>query len=202
MRMGWLLGWAVPEAWFAPFVYREFRDAEHSFVPAGPDALTRLDAVRQTCDWIVGYSLGAHLLLAAAAEGIVFGRVTLLAPIFAFSREEELGGCVSRTQVRQLTRWLRRDRAAALADFYRRAGLDAPTHLELCTSTEDLTWGLDRLEKGRVTPPAPPHWQLWCGTDDPLLDAARLHELAPATRLVKGTHHPAALLRAMAEDEQ
>lgn len=200
MRMGWLLGWAVPEAWFGPFVCRVFGDAEHTFVPSGPDAWARLDAIR-SCDWIVGYSFGAQLLLSAAANGMVLGRVALLAPIFAFPREEELGGRVARTQVRHLARWLRREPRAALADFYARAGLDVPANLVPRAATEDLLWGLDRLERERVEPPAPAGWHLWCGSDDPLLDAVRLREIAPNTRLVEGTHHPAGLLRALAEDQ-
>lgn len=199
MRMGWLLGWAVPEAWFAPLVYRVFSDAEHTFVPGGPDALTRLGAIR-SCDWIVGYSFGAQLLLSAAAQGMAWGRVALLAPVFAFPREEELGGRVARTQVRHLARWLRRDPPAALADFYARAGLDVPANLAPCAPIEDLLWGLERLENLRVEPPAPAGWRLWCGTDDPLLDAVRLRDIVPNTRLINGTHHPAALLGAMAED--
>ncbi len=201
MKMAWVLGWAVPEAWFAPLVYRAFRDAEHTFIPAGPEAATRIQAL-PSCDWLVGYSLGAQVLLAAAARGMSLGRVTLLAPIFAFPREEALGGRVARTQVRHLARWVRRDAPAALADFYARAGLDVPANLALPTATEELLWGLGCLENERIEPPPPAGWRLWCGTEDTLLDAERLREIAPGTRRVPGTHHPAALLQAMAEDER
>ena len=199
MKMGWLLGWAVPEAWFAPFVHRVFRDAEHTFVPAGPDASSQLAALLP-CDWLVGYSLGAQVLLSAAGKGMGLGRVALLAPIFAFPREEALGGRVTRTQVRYLARWLRRDPPAALADFYARAGLDVPAAPVPQTATEELFWGLRCLESDRIEPPPPPGWRLWCGTDDSLLDAGRLGELVPDLRCVHGTHHPLALLQAMRED--
>lgn len=199
MRMAWVMGWAVPEAWFAPFVHRAFPRAEHTFIPAGPDTSARLGTL-PSCDRLVGYSLGAQVLLAAAAGGRNLGRVTLLAPIFAFPREEALGGRMARTQVRYLARWVRRDAPAALADFYARAGLDVPAHLAPTTATEELLWGLERLEKERIEPPPPPGWRLWCGTEDPLLEAVRLGEIAPGTRRVPGTHHPAALLQAMAED--
>lgn len=199
MRMGWLLGWAVPKAWFASLVYPLLPDAEHTFLPSGPDVLDRLDAI-QPCDWIAGYSFGAQLLLSAAAQGMALGRVALLAPIFAFAREEDLGGRVARTQVRYLARWLRRDPPAALVDFYVRAGLDVPTNLVPSAATADLLWGLERLENLRVEPPPPAGWRSWCGTDDPLIDAVRMREIAPDMQLVKGTHHPAALLRAMAKD--
>lgn len=201
MRMAWLLGWAVPEAWFAPQVRGIFREAEHTFIPAGPETSTRLETL-SSCDWLVGYSLGAQLLLAAAVRGRSLGRVTLLAPIFAFPQEEALGGRVSRTQVRHLARWMRRDPAAALADFYARAGLDVPASFVPQTVTEELLWGLRFLENERIEPPPPPGWRLWCGTEDSLLDAKRLCEVAPQTRWVRGTHHPRELLQAIAEDER
>ena len=53
----------------------------------------------------------------------------------------------------------------------------------------------------REEPPLPAGWHAWCGAEDPLLDAGRLHVLAPEIRVVSGaTHHPAALLRAMAKE--
>lgn len=202
MKMVWILGWAVPEDWFAPFAARRFPAAEHTFIAAGPDTLGQLEAL-SSCDWLVGYSLGAQVLLSAAARGLSFNRVSLLAPIFAFAREENLGGRVARTQVRHLMRWLHRDPVAALTDFYTRAGLDVPAELVPSTATPELLWGLAHLETVRIEPPPPRDWRLWCGTADPLLDANRLSEIVPGIRLVNGgTHHPAALLQSMAEDER
>lgn len=201
MKMVWILGWAVPEKWFAPFAMQAFPNAQHTCIAAGPDTFTRLEAL-PACDWLVGYSLGAQVLLSAAARGQSFKRVSLLAPIFAFPREENLGGRVARTQVRQLVRWLRGDPVAALTDFYARAGLDVPPELVPSSATEDLLWGLAHLETVRIEPPPPRDWRLWCGTADPLLDASRMSEIAPDIRQVDGTHHPLALVQAMAEEER
>ena len=201
MKMVWVLGWAVPEDWFAPFAVRAFPDGEHTFIAAGPETLTQLEAM-PACDWLVGYSLGAQVLLSAAASGLSFKRVSLLAPIFAFAKEENLGGLVARTQVRHLVRWLRRDPVAALTDFYARAGLDVPAELMPSLAMPELLWGLAHLETVRIEPMPPRAWQLWCGTADPLLDAGRLSEIVPDLRLVNGAHHPAALLQAMAEGER
>jgi pimeloyl-ACP methyl ester carboxylesterase len=201
MKMVWILGWAVPEGWFAPFAVRTFPAAEHTFIAAGPDTLVQLEAL-PACDWLVGYSLGAQVLLSAAARGLSFRRVSLLAPIFAFAREENLGGRVDRTKVRYLVRWLRNDPVAALTDFYARAGLDVPAELVPSTATAELLWGLAHLEAVRIEPPPPRDWRLWCGTADSLLDAASLSEIVPGIRQVNGTHHPAALLQAMAEGER
>ena len=197
MRMAWVLGWAVTAEWFAPFARAGFPAGEHQFFPPTIEALARLGAAGGF-DRVVGYSLGAHLLLAHPAV-VGAARVALLAPFFAFSREDSLGGRVARTQVRHLARWLRRDPADALADFYVRAGLVPPPAAP--GTTEELLPGLVFLETGRVAPVLPAGWRAWCGAEDALLDAAALHTLADGVKIVPGgTHHPAALIRAMAED--
>ena len=198
-RMGWVLGWAVPEAWFAALVNEFFSDAEHVCVRAAPHALAQLEAAGPF-DGLTGYSLGALLLLKEPERVSRLGRVGLLAPIFAFAREEQAGGRVARAQVRYLTRWLRRDPAAAVADFFVRAGLDVPPGMKLDSPPDELAWGLERLTDDRVALALPPDWGAWCGADDGLLDAAEINAAVPAVRVVPGgTHHPRALLRAMAE---
>ncbi len=252
-KMGWVLGWAVPETWFAPLARVAFPDAEHVFVASSPTALAQLEAVsgmgilpmsdgraqthgrdaRATSgprarpfDWVVGYSLGSLLLLSDATRAERLGRVALLAPIFAFPREKNAGGRVALAQIRQLVRWLRRDPPEALADFYRRAGLDvpevgrvilnAPVALGSFDNAEsqrrvkdnppylgdlaELAWGLEQLEKTAVEPALPSGWRAWCGENDLLLDVVRLREIAPEIVSVPGGgHHAAALLRTFAE---
>jgi hypothetical protein len=194
MRIGWILGWAVPAVWFRPLAEAGLPGAEHVYFPATPGGMAGYRAAG-SFDWTVGYSLGSLLLL----EARIGGRVGLLSPILSFPSEEKLGGRFSRTQVRQLARWVRADLGAALKDFYRRAGLDIAGDPEL-PPVSDLEWGLDRLASARVDPPLPPGWLGWCGGSDPLLDAARLRELAPEIETVPGAgHHPAPLIRAFAQ---
>jgi hypothetical protein len=196
--MGWLLGWAVPESWFAPMARQAFPGASHTFFAATPGALEQIEAAGPF-DRMAGYSLGAQLLLALPAQAAVGRDVVLLAPFFAFARETGLGGRIARAQVRQLARWLRCDPAAALADFYVRAGLDVPSGAVI-PPLADLLWGLERLENDRMEPRLPAGWRAWCGAEDPLLDAAALQAAVPEVRIVAdATHHPAGLLRVMAE---
>lgn len=199
MRIGWLLGWAVPEEWFASLAREAFPTAEHVFVGAVPGALDQLEKAGPF-DWVGGYSLGALLLLCESARAERLGRIALLAPIFAFPCEAELGGRVAHGQMRQLARWLRRDARTALADFYLRAGLDV-SPASAPTALDGLLWGLESLANDRRAPPLPLGWRAWCGTDDALLDADRLHAFAPSVQIVPGaTHHPGALLRAFAAE--
>ncbi|HSY54342.1 MAG TPA: methyltransferase domain-containing protein [Opitutaceae bacterium] len=200
MKIGWLMGWAVPETWFAPLVRQALPEAEHVFVAAEPDALAQLEK-DGPFDWVVGYSLGSLLLLREAARASRLGRLALLAPIFAFPHEAELGGRVARAQVKRLSRWLRHDARAALADFYARAGLDVPPEYAPAAATDTLLWGLERLENDCAEAPLPANWRAWCGANDALLDATRLREIAPSVQIVAGAaHHPAALVRAFAKE--
>lgn len=197
MKMGWISGWAVGEAWFHDRVRCIWPEATHVVVPPSEDALSRLEAEGGFAV-VGGYSLGAHLLLAQAARASALAaQVVLLAPIFGFAREDGLGGLSGRTHVRYLRRWLRVDPAAALRDFYLRAGLDIPIENE--PETDGLDWGLEVLERSRVEPPAPEGWQLYCGDVDDLLDAATLRAMSPGLVTVPGAgHHPGELLRVAA----
>ena len=194
MKLAWVLGWAVPEDWFRPFAKALLPEARHVIVSASTAALAQLEAAGPF-DWVIGYSLGSLLLLGEADRASRLGRVALLAPIFSFPREANLGGRVAGAQVRQLARWLRREPEAALADFYRRAGLEVPAAAAKVLELETLLWGLERLEKDRVAPPLPIGWLAWCGAEDALLDAARLQAIEPRVTLVNGaTHHPQELI--------
>lgn len=201
MKMAWVLGWAVPVAWFAQYAEIIFSKAVHVYVEPGPEAWEKLEKAGPV-DALGGYSLGAQLLLEnpTRASGLS-AKIGLFAPIFAFAQEAGLGGKIPRTQVRYLSRWLRREREAALADFYSRTGLDVSASSSNEISPATLEWGLSRLETSEVKPPAPGHWKLYCGTADALLDSARLAQIDPVVNLVPGaTHHPEMLLRAWAEE--
>ncbi len=203
MRIAWILGWAVPEGWFAPLAQAAFPDAEHHFFAAEPNWLEQLRA-DGPWDVVAGYSLGTLLLLQEAeAVGQLTPRVVLLAPVLAFAQEEALGGKVPRTQVRYLARWVRRDPVAALADFYARAGLPGCELAGPLVCTEGLQWGLDKLAQDRFDAPWPRGWTGYVGAEDALLDAGVLVRMQPALNAVAGaSHHPQALMHAWARDCQ
>lgn len=198
-RMAWVLGWAVPECYFSELVHAQFPGIEHVIFEAQENVCDRLEKFGPF-DWIAGYSLGSLLLLKNVERAQRLGRVALLAPIFAFTQEKNKGGQVPLAQLRQLRRWLKNDPRAALADFYQRAGLALSAEHPSTTDLTKLLWGLERLELDEVSPTLPPSWCAWCGEADPLLNAVRLHGMAPGIIVVPGAGHgPPALLRVLAE---
>ena len=200
MRIGWVLGWAVPAAWFAAAAERAWPGAEHVCVPAAPGWVERLEAAGPL-DRVGGYSLGALLLLGERGRlAARWPRAGLLAPVWAFPREAGRGGRVARAQVRALARWVRRDTWAARTDFYQRAGLGAVAgEVE---PVETLAWGLEQLETRAEPPGLPAGWFAAAGAEDALLDAAELARAEPALRVVAGAGHgPEALLHAWAQAE-
>lgn len=200
MRMAWISGWAVPTDWFHALVSSAWPGATHTVVAANAGALDELERLAggEPFDLLGGYSLGSHLLLDDRERaGKLAREVVLLAPIFAFVREEGLGGVGARTHVRYLRRWLRIDPLAALRDFYLRAGLDVTPPAE--PDLQMLDWGLELLERGRIEPPAPAGWRLFCGEVDDLVSAERLQSVCPGVVRVPGSgHHPGGLARAAA----
>lgn len=198
MRIAWVLGWAVPEAWFAPIAQAALPQAEHVFFASSPTWLAEVSAAGPW-DAIAGHSLGTLLLLQeAAAVNRLATRVALLSPVFAFAKEEQLGGKVARAQVKFLARWLKTDRKAALTDFYARAGLTGCGVGD--SSAEVLQWGLGRLTSDRVNLPLPAGWRAYVGANDELLDAEELvRHVSGVIRVPGATHHPEALIRKWSE---
>ena len=194
MHVMWIGGWGVAPECLRPAAERFLPGASHAFFPP-TDSAAEVSAAGEL---VVGWSLGAWRILAAAARGVRFRRqVVLLAPFVAFCSEFGLGGRCSQTQVRWLARWLQRDAPAALQDFYSRAGLGtAPAQLPCAVG--ELLAGLEVL--GRDASPAlrdfaaaglPADWQAVVGDNDPLLEATGVTRALPGCRVLAGAGHRA-----------
>ena len=141
-------------------------------------------------DWVVGHSLGAFLLLRWPERFPAKRGMVLLAPFLGFLREAELGGRVSRRQLKITARYLRKNPLAAVNDFFERADLG------LCADAlpypvEDLAWGLGVLQSETVSEAdlTNLNHRVVLGHRDPLLHANRIAESFPkATILPEGGH--------------
>ena len=183
-----LSGWGI----FPEEVARLFPSGTRAFAPTRENVSALAGAAR-----VVGYSLGAWLLLDAAARGVSFsGSVELYAPFLAFPREAGAGGRVSATQVKFLRRWMKKDPVAAIADFYARAGLSfsAPASADALPYEADaLDEGLRILaeEKIDAVPVVAENWKIVLGENDALLDARAVAEIFSknVVRIVPGGTH-------------
>lgn len=188
-----LSGWGIAPEAVAPL----FPAGTRVLAPTRENVARLAGATR-----VVGYSLGALLLLLEAASRGEFScaDVTLCAPFLAFPREAGAGGRVSATQVKFLRRWLKKDAPAALADFYARAGLSFPPPTEaLPYRVEDLDAGLEILATAELdaVPAAARPWKIVLGENDALLDARAVAAAfsGNSVRLVPaGTHDLRTLL--------
>jgi len=147
-------------------------------------------------DFVVGWSFGAWMIMAAAAGGMAFrSQVLLLAPFVGFCSESGLGGRCSRAQVLWLHRWLKRDPYAALSDFYLRAEL-GPSPAALPYSREGLLEGLERMSEDAsaelrafAARGLPRGWRAVIGARDRLLDGAGVCRSLPGCELVPDAGH-------------
>lgn len=152
-------------------------------------------------DVLIGYSTGAFLLMAEPELAATFERRILLAPFLDFKAESGMGGRTRLAQLKYLLRWLARDPSAALADFYKRAGLGLQPPLELPVSPIDLQWGIERLLHDAQRADALRPFDAHVGSEDSLIDASRLRELAPGVRIHPGLGHDLEdLLKAMVKE--
>lgn len=197
-RRGWLCGWSLDTAAFAEACRHAFPGEEPIVEPATAAGLERLLAAAP--DALGGYSLGAWLLLDAAAAGRTLpDDIVLAAPFLAFPAESALGGRIHRAQLAYMKRWIARDAAAAVADFRQRAGLTLPA---APADRDSLAEGLDHLASPGLAalPPAAKAWTAVAGAEDALLDNTVLAQHWPSLKVQPATGHDApALLDAAAK---
>ena len=194
----WIGGWGVPPEWLEKQAAAVFPGTAHQVVPPDPEGDWRRQ--RDSYDRLIGYSLGAFLLLQAEQEAPSRRSLALLAPFFAFAAETGLGGRVPLSRLRYLERWFRRDPEGALSDFYRRAGLSELMNEGASPYPQNiLAAGLSALREERLEPRVPAGAVVLAGEDDTLVDTPRLRELCRQTRCIRGAgHHPTPLMRALA----
>lgn len=187
----WLGGWGIPPA-----------RSETALTEAGvrarvlPPTTDTLEAALNSPAGtpLGGWSLGAHLLLAAITRRdprTAGRRITLVAPFRAFPAEAGTGGRAPLTAVRHLRRMMRRDPLAALADFQTRAGIAAPPPASLPYSAEELDAGFPALENTAPipAPDASDTLVLLAGETDALTDYRVAAAGLPGLRLLPGAGH-------------
>jgi len=193
MKIGWVSGWGIALEEIRPLAVAHAPEAEHVIYPPVQGAAEQV----ASCDAVIGWSLGAHWVLEAAARGVRFpAKVLLLAPFTSFCAEHGKAGRCSETQVRYLHRWLETHPEAALADFRQRAGLPPATTSGLPYDLPDLKAGLDRLSQPAgislisfARQGLLPGWEAYVGENDTLLNPEGVCQAIVGCQIISGAGH-------------
>jgi len=180
----WIGGLAIAPEAVLKLAQRLLPRAFHRVLPPAKWALDDIGS----CDILVGYSFGAHLVWRAYDRFAPKTQLVLLAPFLDLRREAGSGGKVPLVV---LTRMLRKFRLAPLeviADFYAKLGLPDPP-AALPYALDDLTWGLELMVSGGFgRPPSPASCHTVVGDEDPLVDCQTLATCLPKTSIISGSH--------------
>jgi len=184
VKILWIGGWAIPPSFVLARAKKHFSELKHEVLPPTKNAQAEEDF-----DWVVGHSLGAFLLLRWPERFPAKRGTVLLAPFLGFLRETELGGHVSRTQLKVTVGYLRKDPLAAVNDFFGRADLGLFADA-LPYPVEDLAWGLEVLQSETVSEAdvANLNHRVILGDRDPLLEVSRIAEAFPKATILEAGH--------------
>lgn len=205
MKITAISGWALPCDWFAEQIAARFENSRVQVIypenPLDAEEARRLLA-GAPADLYLGYSLGSLWLLTYRDFLPAPAVKAILAPILAFTREQDRGGKTSGTQLKYLIKVLTRssENNSPLIDFY--ANCDFPYPPSLLKDLPErsvLIEGLKFLQSVSVDPESAQDFQVIMGEKDVLLDAEKLRSLMPQLQIVEGAGHtPAPLLEHLA----
>ena len=188
MRVAWINGWSLEEGPLRVLATRRFPNDEHvviASVPGWDNALEKVEGI----DLLIGYSLGAFLLMGRPDLCIGAKRTILLAPFEDFRSESERGGKVRRGQLSYLLKWLNRDAAAAVVDFRKRSGISELMSEDFEFSVDQLKWGIEVLMTESVTSGMIESFESYLGSEDALLDTTYFEKTYPSINVVEGAGH-------------
>ena len=194
----WVCGWGVSPKALKSWATEAFPGIFHQVILP----LRLPQGFHDGFDKILGWSWGGYRVL----EWFVTSEnrqkappIVLFSPFFGFCLEDSQGGKTSRTHVKYLARWMKRDPVAALTDFYQRADLTFP----FCALDQECFpfWtnelshlANEKLDINQVIGAIETtHMQIFVGEKDPLVDAPYLVEKLGAIMVPKVGHDLAAL---------
>jgi len=200
MRVAWINGWSLEEGPLRALATKRFPNDEHVVIASIPGWDRVLENV-EGIDVLIGYSLGAFLLMGRPNLCGGAKRTILLAPFEDLGSESERGGRVRRGQLSYLLKWLDRDAVAAVVDFRKRSGISELMSDKFRFSVDQLKWGIEILMTETIDSGAIESFECYVGSEDTLLDAAYFDNAYPRINIVEGAGHDleALLERGLAE---
>lgn len=202
-------GWAIAPEWFHDCVARIFPTADiRAIYPRRPcDTNEAKDLLSgQPSDLYIGYSLGSLWLMHHRQNLPLTAAKALLAPILAFTREQNLGGKTSITQLKYFVKILKNNfgDTNALMDFYTRCNFKVPESWKKHIPDHlTLIRGLEFLSGTNVPASSADGFLAVIGEDDNFLDPIMLKCKLPHLDVVANAgHEPEQLLRHLAQQLQ
>ena len=189
-----ICGWALPEEWFCQLVKSYFPKAEvRACYPENPgDKEEAAEILGSSLNWVIGYSLGSLWLMVHKHMIPPQAKVILIAPIFAFPAEKNMGGTTPLAKLKYQKKMLSssEDYISSLKGFFDLSGIRLPEKdFEQSHSRETLIRGLEFLETACVPPSIAQNCITITGMRDPLSDSNRLKELVPHLVLLEDCDH-------------
>ena len=194
MKITAVSGWAIPTEWFSEQIQKYFVDSEVNVIyPSDPfdSEEARIKLNEKPADLYLGYSLGSlwmfrhrHLFPKTSIKAV-------LAPILAFTKEHDMGGKTTSTQLNYLIKLLQRnDNENPLVDFYANCDIPFPRILlKTLPSRSILIKGLEVLQSVIASKNSVFDFKVIVGENDIFLDAIKLKNLIPQTQIVTGAGH-------------
>jgi hypothetical protein len=194
MKITAVSGWAIPTEWFSEQIQKYFVDSEVNVIyPSDPfdSEEARIKLNEKPADLYLGYSLGSlwmfrhrHLFPKTSIKAV-------LAPILAFTKEHDMGGKTTSTQLNYLIKLLQRnDNENPLVDFYANCNIPFPRILlKTLPSRSILIKGLEFLQSVIASKNSVFDFKVIVGENDIFLDAIKLKNLIPQTQIVTGAGH-------------
>jgi len=194
MKITAVSGWAIPTEWFSEQIQKYFVDSEVNVIyPSDPfdSEEARIKLNEKPADLYLGYSLGSlwmfrhrHLFPKTSIKAV-------LAPILAFTKEHDMGGKTTSTQLNYLIKLLQRnDNENPLVDFYANCNIPFPRILlKNLPSRSILIKGLEFLQSVIASKNSVFDFKVIVGENDIFLDAIKLKNLIPQTQIVTGAGH-------------
>lgn len=200
-----ICGWAIAPEWFHERIARSFPNAQikaiYPHYPDNPDEARELLASNPS-DIYIGYSLGSLWLLRHRENLPQTAIKALLAPILAFTKEQNMGGKTSIVQIKYFIKMLKNNAgdSDALMDFYARCNFKVPeSWKESIPDHQTLIRGLEFLGNTQVSAERAEGFQAIIGEDDNFLDPIMLKCKLPCLDIItKAGHEPEPLLEHLA----
>ena len=204
MKITAISGWAIPTEWFSKQIDNYFINSKINVIyPDNPfdseEARRKINEV--PADLYLGYSLGSLWMFRHRELFPKTSIKAVLAPILAFTKEHNMGGKTTATQLNYLIKLLKQSESETpLIDFYANCDIPFPRLLlRTLPNRSILIKGLEFLQSVIATKNSVLDFKVIVGDNDVFLDAIKLKKLIPQTEIVLGAgHSPDRLLKKLA----